>query len=61
MKDFFLFSKNIIGCDRDHMYCTWVNAVKQDASEVQQIWIEIQVRKFGLWRVYDLHKVSQMR
>jgi len=42
VKDFVLFSKNIFGCDRDHMYWTWVNAVKEDASEVQEIWIEIQ-------------------
>jgi len=42
VKDLVQFSRNIFGCDRDHMFYTWVDAVKKDASEVEDIWMEIQ-------------------
>jgi len=42
LEDFVLLSKNIRGCDRDHMYLTWLNAVNNNASMAQEIWLEIQ-------------------
>lgn len=42
LEDFILFSKKVIGCDRDHMYLTWLNAIKGNPSTAEEILLEIQ-------------------
>jgi len=42
LEDLVKLSKNVFGCDRDHMYQIWVKAVSKKAEVVNEIWMEIQ-------------------
>jgi hypothetical protein len=37
-------SKNIFGCDRDHLFLAWVKAEAKNPDKIEEIWIQIQVK-----------------
>ena len=43
LEDLVVMSKNIFGCDRDHLFLAWVKAEAKNPNKVEEIWMQIQV------------------
>ena len=43
MEDLVLMSRNVFGCDREHMYHQWVKAEAENPAKIEEIWMEMQV------------------
>ena len=44
LEDLVIMSKNIFGCDRDHLFLAWVTAEAKNPDKIEEIWIQIQVK-----------------
>lgn len=42
LEDLVVMSKNIFGCDRDHLFTAWVKAEAKNPNKVEEIWMQIQ-------------------
>jgi len=42
LEDLVIMSKNIFGCDRDHLFLAWVKAEAKNPDKIEEIWIQIQ-------------------
>ena len=43
LEDLVVMSKNVFGCDRDHLFYFWVKAEANNIDKIEEIWMQIQV------------------